>query len=90
MDTAQPSNVNAPINAQNVMPWFMGAAWIPKCGGDKGKFSESRTQVEANLTLCWVGEAKLELKLVTLRDKDSAQKVLDILEKLHDKPITKD
>lgn len=27
----------------------MGAAWIPKCGGDKGKFSESRTQVEAML-----------------------------------------
>ncbi|KAL7868397.1 hypothetical protein SRHO_G00097810 [Serrasalmus rhombeus] len=31
------------------MPWFMGAAWIPKFDGDKTKFGEWRGQVEAML-----------------------------------------
>lgn len=103
MDTAQPSTANAPINAQFVMPWFMGAAWIPKFGGEIRKFLEWRVQVEAMLRAQGLshqqqadfvlgaleGEAKRELQLVNPRDKDNGQKVLDILTKLYDRPTTK-
>lgn len=44
MDGAQQS-LNVPVThstvtAQFVMPWLMGAAWTPKCEGDKSKFVE--------------------------------------------------
>ena len=31
------------------MPWFMGAAWIPKFDGEKARFVGWRAQVEAML-----------------------------------------
>lgn len=103
MDEDQQSNANVPITAQFVMPWFMGAAWIPKFGGEKGKFAEWRVQVEAMLRAQGLnqqqqtdfvlgaleGEAKRELQLVNPRDRDTGQKVLDVLEKLYAKPATK-
>jgi len=40
---------NPAIMAQFVMPWFMGAAWIPKFDGNRAKFEDWRVQVEAML-----------------------------------------
>ncbi len=103
MDEAQPSNANMPITAQFVMPWFMGAAWIPKFAGEKTKFGEWEVQVEAMLRAQGLneqqqadfvlgaleGEAKRELQLINPREKDTAQKVLDVLKKLYAKPPSK-
>ena len=90
MDAAQQGDANVPITAQFVMPWFMGAAWIPKFGGEKGKFTEWRAQVEAMLRAQGLnpqqqtdfvlgaleGEAKRELQLVNPSDRETGQKVL--------------
>ena len=103
MDAAQQSNANVPITAQFVMPWFMGAAWIPKFSGEKGKFTEWRVQMEAMLRAQGLsqqqqadfvlgaleGDAKRELQLTNPRDKDKGQKVLDLLGRLYAKPVTK-
>lgn len=102
MDGAQGST-NSSLTAQFVMPWFMGAAWVPKFEGDKAKFAEWRTQVEAMLRAQGLnqqqqadfvlgaleGEAKRELQLIAIRDKNTGQKVLDILQRLYAKTATK-
>ncbi|XP_041920929.1 uncharacterized protein LOC121684874 [Alosa sapidissima] len=87
---------NPAVTAQFIMPWFMGAAWIPKFNGDKTKFEEWRGQVEAMLRAQGLnplqqadflsgaleGEAKRELQLVEPGNKNTGEKVLDILQKL--------
>lgn len=102
-DASVPSNANMPMTAQLVMPWFIGTAWIPKFAGEKGKFVEWRVQVEAMLRAQGLseqqqadfvlgaleGEAKRELQLINPRDKDTGQKILEILKKLYAKPVTK-
>lgn len=94
---------NQPITAQFIMPWFMGAAWIPKFDGDKSKFEEWRGQVEVMLRAQGLnpeqqadfllgaleGEAKRELHLVESENKNTGQKVLEALKKLYSKPTTK-
>lgn len=92
MERAQ-SSTSTLVNAQFVMPWFMGAAWVPKFDGDKATFVEWKVQVEAMLRAqelnqqqqadfvfgALEGEAKRELQLIPIRDKDTEHKVLDIL-----------
>lgn len=94
---------NPTVTAQFVMPWFMGAAWIPKFDGDKTKFEEWKGQVGAMLRAQGLnqqqqadfllgaleGEAKRELQLVEPENKNTGQKVLDVLQKLYAKPATK-
>ncbi|KAK7883852.1 hypothetical protein WMY93_026975 [Mugilogobius chulae] len=86
-----------------MMPWFMGAAWIPKFCGEQAKFGEWRAQVEAMLRAQGLsqqqqadfvlgaleGDAKRELMLVRASDKDTSVKVLDLLQTLYAKPATK-
>lgn len=98
-----PGSSNPPVTAQFVMPWFMGAAWIPKFDGDKTKFKEWRGQVEAMLRAQGLtpqqqadfllgaleGEAKRELHLVEPENKNTGQKVLEALDKIYAKPATK-
>ena len=85
------------------MPLFMGAAWIPKFNGEKGKFTEWRVQMEAMLRAQGLsrqqqadfvfgaleGDAKRELQLTNPRVKDKGQKVLDLFGRLYAKPATK-
>lgn len=85
------------------MPWFMGAAWVPKFDGDKTKFVEWRAQVEAMLRAQGLGEqqqadfilaaldgeAKRELQLIPHRDKNTGDKVLEILKSLYATLTTK-
>lgn len=91
------------INANFMMPWFMGAAWIPKYNGDSAKFVEWRAQVEAMLRAQGLnnqqqadfvlgaleGEPKRELMLAKPTEKDTGVKVLDFLQNLYAKPPTK-
>ena len=102
-DSSQQGGSSQPITAQFVMPWFMGAAWIPKFDGDKTKFVEWRCQVEAMLRAQGLnpeqqadfllgaleGEAKREMRLVEPQNKNTGQKVLESLKKLYSKPTTK-
>ncbi|CAL9702687.1 unnamed protein product [Knipowitschia caucasica] len=85
------------------MPWFMGAAFIPKFDGDKAKFVDWKAQVEAMIRAQGLsdlqqadfvlaaleGEAKQEIQLVDPRDKNTGKKMLDYLQKLYSKPATK-
>lgn len=82
------------------MSWFIGAAWIPKCDGEKVKFVEWWVQVEAILMESTVAskfcfgalevEAKYKLQFkFNPRDKNTGQKVLDILQYLYAKSATK-
>lgn len=48
MDAGQGS-VDTAVTAQFVLPFFMGAVWIPKFDWGKAKFVEWRAQVEAML-----------------------------------------
>ncbi|KAK1897537.1 GTP cyclohydrolase 1 [Dissostichus eleginoides] len=104
MDEAQDRPSASPsVTAQFVMPWFMGAAWIPTFDGEKATFVEWRAQVEAMLRAQGLsqqqqadfvfgaleGEAKRELQLVIPRDKNTGQKVLDILQTLYAKQPTR-
>lgn len=82
---------------QYIVPWFMGAAWIPKFDGDKTKFVEWRAQVEVMLRAQGLnqqqeadfifgaleGEAKRELQLLRPRERNTSQKILDILQGLY-------
>lgn len=96
MEETQGGSSSQPITAQFVMPWFMGAAWIPKFDGDKTKFEEWRCQVEAMLRAQGLnpeqqadfmlgvrleGEAKREMHLVESQHKNTGQKVLEALKK---------
>ena len=98
--STEPHSSNVPMTAQLVMPWFMGAALIPKFDGDKSKFKEWSAQVEVMLRAQGLneqqqadfvlgaleGEAKRELQLADPRDKRTGQKVLETLKKLFDEP----
>lgn len=102
MDAAQ-SSASPTVTAQFTMPWFMGAAWIPKFDGKKTKFVEWRVQVEAMLRAQGLGQqqqadfvlaalegdAKRELQLIPPREKNTGDKVLGILQKLYAAPATK-
>lgn len=98
-----PPGTSAAITAQFTMPWFMGASFIPKFGGDKTKYLEWRAQVEAMLRAQGLndaqqadfvltaleGEAKQEVQLLNSEDKDTGKKILDFLQELYSKPVTK-
>lgn len=102
MDAAQ-SSTSPIVTAQFAMPWFMGAAWVPKFDGNKAKFVEWRVQVEAMLRAQGLsqqqqadfvlaaldGEAKRELQLIPPRDKNTGAKVLEILQRLYATLATK-
>lgn len=102
MEADQQGSTSA-ITAQFVMPWFMGAAFIPKFDGDITKFGQWRVQVEAMLRAQGLspqqqadfllgaleGNAKRELQLVSPTEKDTGQKVLRNLHSLYAQPVTK-
>lgn len=85
------------------MPWFMGAAFIPKFNGDKSKYLEWRAQVEAMIRAQGLndlqevdfvltaleGEAKQEVQLLSTGDRNTGRKILDFLQELYSKPATK-
>lgn len=90
------------ITAQFTMPWFMGAAFIPKFSGDPVKFQDWKAQVGAMLRAQGLnpqqqadfvltaleGDAKREVQLVSPADRDTGQKILDFLKDLYDRPTT--
>lgn len=102
MDAAQQGSSSA-ITAQFVMPWFMGAAFIPKFDGEATKFIQWRAQVEVMLRAQGLsqqqqadfvlgaleGNAKRELQLISPREKDTGKKILDLLQTMYAQPISK-
>ncbi|CAL9687354.1 unnamed protein product [Knipowitschia caucasica] len=86
-----------------MMPWFMGAAWIPKFGGKRDQFGEWKAQVEAMLRAQGLsqqqqvdfvlgaleGDAKREIMLASANEKDTSAKIMDLLERVYGQPATK-
>ncbi|XP_024117087.1 uncharacterized protein LOC112138709 [Oryzias melastigma] len=98
------SNESAsPIVANFTMPWFMGAAFIPKFNGDRSTFTEWRVQVEAMLRAQGLGpqqqadfimsalegEAKRELLLLPQEERNTGDKVFELLQREFAKPVSK-
>lgn len=89
--------------AQFTFPWFMGAAYVPRFGGDRSTFAEWRVQVEAMLRAQGLGpqqqadfimsalegEAKRELLLVAPDERNTGEKVLELLKCEFAKPASK-
>ncbi|CAL9705994.1 unnamed protein product [Knipowitschia caucasica] len=80
-----------------MMPWFMGAAWIPKFGGKRDQFGEWKAQVEAMLRAQGLSQQQqvdfvlgaLEVMLATANEKDTSAKIMDLLERVYGQPATK-
>lgn len=91
------------ITAQFTMPWFMGAAFIPKFNGQTNKFDQWRAQVTAMLRAQGLnrqqevdfvlealeGDAKREMHLVDSREKDTSEKIFQLLQSMYAKPVSK-
>lgn len=102
MNTGQQGSSPA-ITATFMMPWFMGAAFIPKFDGEKEKFEQWRAQVEAMLRAQGLGrqqevdfvlgalegDAKREMQLVDPRQKDTSKNILDFLQTMYAAPTNK-
>ncbi|KAG1937102.1 hypothetical protein F2P79_018334 [Pimephales promelas] len=90
---AQPQMVAA------FMPWFMGGPWVPKFSGEGGasKFSEWKTQIEAFIRAQGLNaeqrvdfvlsaleaNAKREVVLLAVDQRDTDTKILEALSKLY-------
>lgn len=86
------ANQGAP---QLLVPWFMGGPWIPRFSGEKGKFGQWRSQVEAMLRAQGLtpqqgvdfllaaldGEARRQARLFKAEEKASPKALLDTLQK---------
>ena len=102
MDPGQ-SNAGQATTTQFILPWFMGAAWVPKFSGETNKFTEWRSQVEVMLRAQGLsqqqqtdfvlgaleGDAKREIMLLGQNQRDTHKKILDSLQTLYAKPATK-
>ena len=85
-----------------VMPWFMGGPWVPRfSGGEAAKFAEWKTQIEACIRAqgslnvqqrvdfvlnALEGDAKREVALLAIVDRDTEIKILAELGKLYGRP----
>lgn len=102
MDPGQ-SNTDPATTTQFILPWFMGAAWVPKFSGETNKFTEWRSQVEVMLRAQGLsqqqqtdfvlgaleGDAKREIMLLGRNQRDTHKKILDFLQTLYARPATK-
>lgn len=86
------------INNMMMVPWFLGGPWVPKYGEKNSPpIAEWRGQMEVYLraqTLSAAqevdfilsalqGEAKREVSLLSATERDTAQKIFSVLERLY-------
>lgn len=81
----------------NMWPWFMGVPWAPKFDGKKEKFADWASQIKALLRAQGLneeqkidfvinsieGDAKREIFLEDEQQRDTADKIIDILRRLY-------
>lgn len=84
-------------NMQLLMPWFMGAGWVPKFNGDKTKYLDWQAQVEMMLRAQGLsqqqqvdfiftsleGDAKRQAILFNVEDRRDGAKLLGALKRLY-------